>query len=84
VSTNDETLSLIAALVAGDRWLDADATAAHLGMFTRGKVNRRGFLERVACLPSFPVPLVIGQEKKWRKSQVDEWALEQQRAKRSA
>lgn len=76
-----EQLALIAALVHGDRWLNADAAAAHLGMFTpKGHVNRRGFLERVACQPGFPVPLVLGDQKKWRKSEIDAWADEQRRS----
>jgi hypothetical protein len=71
----DHTLALIAALVQGDRWLNADACAVFLGLVTpAGEPNRRGFLERVACRSSFPEPLVIGSEKKWKKSEVERWA----------
>lgn len=43
---------LVAALVQGDRYLNADACAVYLGMVTpQGKPNRWGFLERVACRP---------------------------------
>lgn len=77
----DKTLALIAALVKGDRWLNADACAVYLGMVTpNGKPNRRGFLERVACRPDFPKALDLGQQKTWKKSEVDDWADEQRRA----
>lgn len=75
----DQTLTMIAALVAGDRWLCADACAVYLGMVTpAGKPNRRGFLERVACRPDFPK--INPVTRSWKKSEVDEWAVEQQRA----
>lgn len=74
-----ESVALIAALVNGDRWLNADATAIYLGMVTpSGKPNRRGFLERVACRPDFPKANPI--TKSWKKSEVDEWADEQRRS----
>lgn len=73
-----DELTMIAALVAGDRWLNADACAVHLGMLTPdGKPNRRGFLERIACRPEFPKPNPVTRS--WRKSELDEWAQEQQR-----
>jgi predicted DNA-binding transcriptional regulator AlpA len=79
-----ETFAVLAALVAGGRWLSAGGCAAHLGLFNaKSQVNRRGFLERVACRPSFPAPLVIGNEKKWRKSEVDRWAEDQRKISRS-
>jgi predicted DNA-binding transcriptional regulator AlpA len=79
----DHTLELLAALVQGDRWLSADACAAYLGMFTPGgAVNRRGFLERVACRPEFPKPNPVTRT--WKKSEVDDWADEQRRASRAA
>jgi hypothetical protein len=75
----DEVVTLIAALVSGDRWLSADACAVYLGMVKPdGKVNRRGFLERVACLPEFPKQNPVTRS--WKKSQVDDWAREQQRS----
>ncbi len=65
-----------------DRWLNTDDCATHFGLRpTRaGKPNRRGFLERVASVPSFPKPLVIGGEKHWKLSELEEWADEQRRA----
>jgi len=75
VADND-TLAVLAALISGDRWLNADAAAVHLGMITaHGSPNRRGFLERAASRADFPAPLRIGQERKWRKSEIDKWAL---------
>lgn len=66
----DEMVSMIAAMLNGDRWLSADACAAFLG-----GVKRRTFLERVACLPDFPAPAkIVGAGKLWRKSEVDAWA----------
>ena len=76
----DETLTMIAALVAGDRWLNADAAAVYLGLVANGKPNRRRFLEIVACRPDFPKPLAIGNQKSWKKSELDDWADEQRRA----
>lgn len=74
----DKSLEIIAALVAGDRWLSADACAVYLGMFTpAGTVNRRGFLERIACRPDFPKPNPVVRT--WKKSEVDAWAEEQRR-----
>jgi hypothetical protein len=75
ITEKDETLTMIAALVKGDRWLSADACAVFLGMITSaGKANRRGFLERVASRPDFPRPNPITRS--WKKSEVDEWAME--------
>jgi hypothetical protein len=79
--SESEALALIAALVQGDRWLNADATAVYLGMVTpAGKPNRRGFLERVACKPDFPTPIELGNQKAWKKSEVDAWANELRRS----
>ncbi len=69
MSDKDETVTMIAALVHGDRWLSADACAAFLG-----GIARRTFLEKIACLPSFPAPLPLGKVKAWKKSEVDAWA----------
>lgn len=70
-----DPLALIASLIQGDRWLNADAAAVHLGMIGKdGKPNRRGFLERVACTPGFPAPMRIGGHAAWRKSELDQWA----------
>lgn len=74
-----DTYAMIAALVAGDRWLSADACAVYLGMLTpQGRPNRRGFLERVACRPDFPKPNPITRS--WKKSEVDLWAMNQRRS----
>lgn len=79
MSADQDTYTMIAALVAGDRWLSADACAVYLGMVTpAGKPNRRGFLERVACRPDFPTPNPITRS--WKKSEVDEWATNQRRS----
>ena len=60
--------------------LCADACAFLLGMLTpKGKVNRRGFLERVAVRTSFPAPLHLGGEKKWKRSEVLTWAEDERR-----
>lgn len=68
--------------VGGDPWLSADVCAVYLGLVTpTGKPNRRGFLERVACRPSFPKPLVIGKEKKYRRSEVEQWAEDERKIK---
>jgi len=81
---DSDTLAVIAGMLAGDRWLSADAAAVFLGLTTAsGQPNRRGFLERVASRPDFPHPLVLGNEKKWRKSEVDAWALTQRRRTRA-
>jgi len=75
---NNSAYAMIAALVAGDRWLNADACAVFLGMLTpAGRPNRRGFLERVACRPDFPSPNSVTRS--WKKSEVDEWAMSQRR-----
>lgn len=75
----DNTVALIAALVQGDRWLNADACAVYLGMLTpSGLPNRRGFLERVACRPGFPKKNPVTGS--WKKSAVDKWADEEARA----
>lgn len=79
IIVDSEVLALLAALVEGDRWLSASACAAYLGMTTpKGAVNKRGFLERVACQPDFPSPNPITRS--WKKSEVDNWASEQRRS----
>lgn len=45
----------------------------------KGKVNRRGFLERVAARSSFPRPLQLGGEKKWKRSEVMIWAEDERK-----
>ena len=70
-----DTVTLIAALVAGDRWLSADACAVYLG-----GIARRTFLETIACLPTFPQALPLGKVNAWKKSEVDQWAENYRRA----
>ena len=65
-----DTLTLIAALISGNRWLSADACVVYLGGITR-----RTFLETIACKPSFPLALPLGKVKGWKKSEVEEWAM---------
>ena len=71
---NGPLLATLAALIRGDRWLNADACAVYLGMVTpKGQPNRRGFLERVACRPDFPKQNPVTRS--WKKSEVDEWGV---------
>lgn len=80
MTTPDYRFIVQAATDPGDVWLCADSVAVLLGMFTPGgHPNRRGFLERVAPRGSFPKPLVIGAEKKWRKSEVERWAADERK-----
>ncbi len=82
-SAPDPTITVLAAMIEGERWLSADSCAVLLGLTTPdGKPNRRGFLERLACHPSFPAPLQIGNEKKWKRSEVLRWADDQRRVTR--
>lgn len=83
---NNETIymtpevSTLVAMAREGEWLCADACAFLLGMLTpKGKVNRRGFLERVAVRTSFPKPLQLGGEKKWRRVDVVRWAEDEAR-----
>ena len=74
-------VSTLVAMAREGEWLCADACAFLLGMLTpKGKVNRRGFLERVAVRTSFPKPLQLGGEKKWRREDVLRWAEAEARA----
>ncbi len=74
-------VATLVAMARDGEWLCADACAFLLGMLTpKGKVNRRGFLERVAVRTSFPKPLKLGGEKKWRREDVVRWADAEARA----
>lgn len=73
--TGPDTVALIAALVAGDCWLSADACAAYLG-----GIARRTFLETIACKPNFPLALPLGKVKAWKKSEVEQWAANYRRS----
>jgi len=69
----------------GETWLTSAECATHFGFKRRnGEPNRRGFLERMAALPGFPVPLVINGEKRWKFSEMETWADEQRRITRAA
>jgi hypothetical protein len=74
--------------MSADRWLNSDECADHFGLrhTKAGKPNRRGFLERFAALPGFPRPLVLPNctEKRWKLSELEDWADEQRRASRAA
>lgn len=73
-------VSTLVAMAREGEWLCADACAFLLGMLTpKGKVNRRGFLERVAVRTSFPKPLHLGGEKKWKRSEVTTWAEDERK-----
>lgn len=64
-----DTIAMLAALIEGDRYLNADGCAAFLG-----GIKRRTFLEKVAVQPDFPpAARIAGAGKLWRKSDVDEW-----------
>jgi hypothetical protein len=64
-----------------DHYISADECAIYFGLRDKkGNPNRRGFLERLACKPGFPRPLVIGNVKTWKLSELEEWADEQRRA----
>lgn len=78
-------VAVIAAMAKDGEWLCADAVAFVLGMVTPdGKINRRGFLNRVAVRGSFPKPLKLGGEKKWRRADVLRWADDEARITRAA
>lgn len=68
IPSQQDIAAVLAALVAGDRWLCADTAAAHLG-----QMPRKTFLE-FACQPGFPAPLKVGKRRMWRKSELDTWA----------
>ncbi len=73
-------VSTLVAMAREGEWLCADACAFLLGMLTpKGKVNRRGFLERVAVRTSFPKPLQLGGDKKWKRSEVTTWAEDERK-----
>ena len=70
----ESEVSLIAALVEGDRWLSADGCAAFLGLFTpKGSPNRKGFMDRIACSSDFPRPLMLGRSRRWKRSHLAAW-----------
>ncbi|SBV37793.1 conserved hypothetical protein [uncultured Stenotrophomonas sp.] len=75
----------IAAMARDAEWLNADACAFLLGMTTpAGKINRRGFLERIAVRESFPRPMRLGTQKRWRREDVARWADDEAKISRAA
>ena len=81
----DFAVDALAATGLGDVWLSADGVAILLGMIgPTGKPNRRAFLETVAPMPGFPGSLPLGNQRKWRKSAVMDWAEEQARISQAA
>lgn len=69
-----EPVSILAALIEGDRWLSADGCAAYLGLFRpNGEPNRKGFMDRICRQPDFPSPLTLGRSKRWKASLVQAW-----------
>ena len=75
----------IAAMARDAEWLNAAACAFLLGMTTpAGKINRRGFLERIAVRESFPKPMLLGAQKRWRREDVARWAEDEAKINRAA
>lgn len=71
----DFTVETMAATGMGDTYLSADACAILFGLISpSGKPNRRAFLEDLSCRPGFPAGLKIGNQTKWRKSAMLDWA----------
>ena len=84
-SGKDYALEAMAATGLGDVWLSADGAAILLGLIgPTGKPNRRSFLETLASQPGFPGGMQIGNQTKWRKSALMDWAEEQARVSRAA
>lgn len=82
ITEQRRSVALSAALSDGDRWLSPLASALHLGMMdATGNVKLRSFLA-LADKPGFPIPLEIGKNRMWRKSELDTWAEEQRRVQR--
>lgn len=67
-------------------WLNSAECAEYFGLYRKnGEPNRRGFLERLAALPGFPKPLALPDgEKRWKLSEIEEWADEARRTNRAA
>lgn len=54
--------------MAESLWLSADSCAELLDL-----KNRRAFLERYACRPSFPAPAGHGKDLRWERAAVLRW-----------
>jgi len=78
-----DPLRLIAAMVDGDRCVDADGAAVLLGLWSRnGEPNVRKVTDELAHRPDFPKRNPVTRT--WRKSELLEWDAEQRRANRAA
>jgi predicted DNA-binding transcriptional regulator AlpA len=73
-----DPVAMLAAMLNGDRWLNAEACAIFVGA-----VSTRAFLERIACKPGFPKPNRATGRPVWKRSEVDEW-MERTRSSRAA
>lgn len=73
-----DPVAMLAAMLNGDRWLNAEACAIFVGA-----VSTRAFLERIACKPGFPRPNRATGRPVWKRSEVDEW-MERGRTTRAA
>lgn len=73
-----DPVAMLAAMLDGDRWLNAEACAIFVGA-----VSTRAFLERIACKPGFPKPNRKTGRPVWKRSEVDEW-MEAGRVTRAA
>lgn len=70
--------AMLAAVLPGDRWLNAEACSVFVGAR-----SKRHFLETIACKPGFPKPVTLNRHKVWKRSEVDAW-MESRRASRAA
>lgn len=55
-------------------WLSADSCAELLDLR-----NRRAFLERYACRPSFPAPAGYGKDRRWERKAILAWMADEQK-----
>lgn len=61
----DPILAVVAAMIAGDRWLAADAAAVYMG-----QMPRQTFVQ-LSARPGFPVATWLGKRRVWKKSELD-------------
>jgi len=70
--------SVFTNLIGSDRWMSADECALFFGLLkNKGEPNRRAFYNKVSRREGFPAPLLIGGERKWRKSEIDLWSRDE-------